>query len=182
MWQLETLLKGMASSNAKKADTQLNERTQSLARTMIPSQYRDPVSKFFSKAGEKIQENWKRIWVITLWILANIALFAWKFDEFSKSPNFKIMGYCVCMAKGAAETLKLNMALILFPVCRRSLTVLRETFLGKVCWNCQLWYNVEIFLCNVNRNYKNCRFCIWHNLVEIWIFLNSRIYRKKDWK
>ncbi|KAM7496661.1 hypothetical protein LguiA_021075 [Lonicera macranthoides] len=131
MWQLETLLKGMASSNTKKVDTQLNERTQSLARTMIPSQYRDPVSKFFSEGGEKIQENWKRIWVLILWILANIALFAWKFDEFTKSPNFKIMGYCVCMAKGAAETLKLNMALILFPVCRRTLTVLRETFLGK---------------------------------------------------
>jgi respiratory burst oxidase len=37
------------------------------------------------------------------------------------------------MAKGAAETLKLNMALILLPVCRNTLTWLRnKTKLGVV--------------------------------------------------
>ncbi|GAB4838081.1 hypothetical protein Ancab_027612 [Ancistrocladus abbreviatus] len=37
------------------------------------------------------------------------------------------MGYCLCTAKGAAETVKLNMALILLPVCRNTLTWLRST-------------------------------------------------------
>jgi respiratory burst oxidase len=37
------------------------------------------------------------------------------------------MGYCVTTAKGAAETLKLNMALILLPVCRNIITWLRNT-------------------------------------------------------
>jgi respiratory burst oxidase len=37
------------------------------------------------------------------------------------------MGYCVTIAKGAAETLKLNMALILLPVCRNTITWLRNT-------------------------------------------------------
>ncbi|XP_048228103.1 respiratory burst oxidase homolog protein E isoform X2 [Ricinus communis] len=40
---------------------------------------------------------------------------------------FQAMGYCLCIAKGAAETLKLNMALILLPVCRNTLTWLRST-------------------------------------------------------
>ncbi|KAJ6397499.1 hypothetical protein OIU77_018500 [Salix suchowensis] len=41
------------------------------------------------------------------------------------------MGYCVTTAKGAAETLKFNMALILLPVCRNTITWLRsKTKLG----------------------------------------------------
>ncbi|RWV77901.1 hypothetical protein GW17_00061208, partial [Ensete ventricosum] len=43
-----------------------------------------------------------------------------------------VMGYCVCMAKAAAETLKLNMALILIPVCRNTLTGLRSTRLSSI--------------------------------------------------
>lgn len=35
------------------------------------------------------------------------------------------MGYCLSTAKGAAETLKLNMALILLPVSRNTITWLR---------------------------------------------------------
>ncbi|KAI9123130.1 hypothetical protein K1719_006019 [Acacia pycnantha] len=40
---------------------------------------------------------------------------------------FQVTGYCLPIAKGAAETLKLNMALILLPVCRNTLTWLRST-------------------------------------------------------
>ncbi|MBA0862364.1 hypothetical protein Goshw_007627 [Gossypium schwendimanii] len=43
---------------------------------------------------------------------------------------FKVMGYCLLTAKGAAETLKFNMALILMPVCRNTITWLRSTKLG----------------------------------------------------
>ena len=38
----------------------------------------------------------------------------------------------VCTAKGATETLKFNMALILFPVCRNTITWLRSTWLSSV--------------------------------------------------
>uniref|UniRef100_A0A0E0ESK7 FAD-binding FR-type domain-containing protein n=1 Tax=Oryza meridionalis TaxID=40149 RepID=A0A0E0ESK7_9ORYZ len=38
------------------------------------------------------------------------------------------MGYCLPTAKGAAETLKLNMALVLLPVCRNTLTWLRSSW------------------------------------------------------
>ncbi|XP_052490334.1 respiratory burst oxidase homolog protein A isoform X3 [Gossypium raimondii] len=42
----------------------------------------------------------------------------------------EVMGYCLLTAKGAAETLKFNMALILLPVCRNTITWLRSTKLG----------------------------------------------------
>nr|DAD44178.1 TPA_asm: hypothetical protein HUJ06_002408 [Nelumbo nucifera] len=74
-----------------------------------------------------ILEKWQRAWVITLWVLAMAALFACKFNQYRKKAAFQVMGYCLTTAKGAAETLKLNMALILLPVCRNTLTRLRST-------------------------------------------------------
>ncbi|KAI4367700.1 hypothetical protein MLD38_023407 [Melastoma candidum] len=43
------------------------------------------------------------------------------------------MGSCLCVAKGVAEILKLNMALILLPVCRNTIAWLRnKTRLGAI--------------------------------------------------
>ncbi|MED6156476.1 hypothetical protein PIB30_014695 [Stylosanthes scabra] len=52
--------------------------------------------------------------------------------EYKQKDAFHIMGYCLLTAKGAAETLKLNMALILLPVCRNTITWLRSTKLAYV--------------------------------------------------
>ncbi|KAK6935953.1 Ferric reductase transmembrane component-like domain [Dillenia turbinata] len=128
MWQLETLLRGMVNSD--EGGPKLSKRSQTLSRTMIPRRYRSPINRFLSKQLETIHENWKRIWVIGIWLTANLCLFVWKFQAYKQKELFQIMGYCLCIAKGAAETLKLNMALILLPVCRRTLTKLRSTFLG----------------------------------------------------
>ncbi|CAK9184830.1 unnamed protein product [Ilex paraguariensis] len=130
MWQLETLLRGMGSPEEGQKWTKL--KTVTLAKSMIPRRYRTPVSKFQSKASEKIHENWRKIWVLTWWLCLNLILFTWKFLEFRQKDVFQIMGYCLCLAKGAAETIKFNMALILLTVCRRTLTKLRETFLGTL--------------------------------------------------
>ncbi|KAF9626661.1 hypothetical protein IFM89_038495 [Coptis chinensis] len=46
--------------------------------------------------------------------------------EYRNRKAFEVMGYCLCTAKGAAETLKFNMALILLPVCRNTITWLRK--------------------------------------------------------
>ncbi|KAK5824864.1 hypothetical protein PVK06_019650 [Gossypium arboreum] len=54
-------------------------------------------------------------------------LFAWKFLQYKNRAAFQVMGYCLCTDIGAAETLKLNMALIILPVCRITLTWLRST-------------------------------------------------------
>lgn len=132
MRQLEILLREMVGSTSGNSNKDIMaNRTKTLARTMIPRRYRTPVSKFCSIAKEKIQDNWKRILVLTFWLAINIALYGWKFNEYRHKGAFEVMGYCLCFAKGAAEILKFNMALILLPVCRRTLTALRETFLGR---------------------------------------------------
>lgn len=131
MWQLETLLRDMVSSEDGNSN-KLSKRTQTLTRAMIPRRYRTPVSKFLSETVELIHENWKRIWIVTLWLTINLILYLWKFNQYKQKGAFEVMGYCVCIAKGAAETLKFNMALILLPVCRKTLTKLRSTFLNSL--------------------------------------------------
>ncbi|KAI8020217.1 hypothetical protein LOK49_LG04G00046 [Camellia lanceoleosa] len=74
-----------------------------------------------------ILDNWQRGWILLLWFMAMAGLFAWKFNQYREMAAFEVMGYCLTTAKGAAETLKLNMALILLPVCRNMLTWLRST-------------------------------------------------------
>lgn len=130
LWQLETLLQGISGS--EDSEKKAVKRAQTLAKTMIPKKYRNPISRFASKTSDFFVENWKRIWFISLWLALNIILFGWKFYQYKRRSAFEVMGYCVCVAKGAAETLKFNMALILLPVCRNTLTSLRSTVLSSV--------------------------------------------------
>ncbi|CAL8999351.1 unnamed protein product [Prunus brigantina] len=129
MWQLETLLREMVVSEENQ---KLGKRTQTLTRAMIPRRYRTPVSKFLSTTAEHLHENWKKIWIVTLWLAVNICLFTWKYKQYQQKGLYKIMGQCLCFAKGSAETLKFNMALVLIPVCRGTLTKLRSTFLSHL--------------------------------------------------
>lgn len=99
---------------------------------MMPKIYKRRENKFVRKTTDFIHENWKRIWILSLWLIVNLALAAWKFEQYRRRSAFQVMGYCVCVAKAAAETLKLNMALILIPVCRNTLTRLRQTALGSI--------------------------------------------------
>lgn len=87
-----------------------------------------PIRRAFSKVRYAAQENWRRTWVIFLWMAMMVALFVWKFMQYRRMTAFRVMGYCLPTAKGAAETLKLNMALVLLPVCRNTLTWLRSTW------------------------------------------------------
>ncbi|KAK9727293.1 hypothetical protein RND81_05G271700 [Saponaria officinalis] len=129
LWQLETLLRGMLPSTDEGAQL---KRSNTLTKTMIPENLRSPISKTMSSTSEFLVDNWKRIWVVGLWLTINVILFMYKFNYYKHHQAFAIMGYCVCVAKGAAETLKFNMALILIPVSRRTLTRLRSTFLSKI--------------------------------------------------
>jgi len=79
-----------------------------------------------SKVEVLFRTYWRRSWVVMLWLIACFGLFGWKFDQYRKRSGFEVMGYCLPTAKGAAETLKLNMALILLPVCRNTITWLRK--------------------------------------------------------
>ena len=64
--------------------------------------------------------------MIMLWIGVMVGLFTWKWIQYKDRAVYKVLGSCVCIAKGSAETLKLNMALILLPVCRNTITWLRN--------------------------------------------------------
>ncbi|XP_022943392.1 putative respiratory burst oxidase homolog protein H [Cucurbita moschata] len=124
---MEILVRGMWSSEEEK---RLQKQYSKLPASPILGICNTPA--FLKETEEVIMTNWKRIWVLTLWVAINLGLFVWKFMEYREKGAFKVMGYCVCVAKGAAETLKFNMALILFLVCRGTLTKLRSTFLSSI--------------------------------------------------
>jgi respiratory burst oxidase len=124
--QLETLMRGTVQGFGKEAIVQYSS-------ALAPPKSKKPLpQRIAEKAGYFFLDNWKRLWILTLWILAMAGLFTWKFIQYRNRDAFLVMGYCLCVAKGAAETLKLNMALILLPVCRNTLTRLRSTRLGKI--------------------------------------------------
>lgn len=110
--------KNLSSALSKKLRNENN-------RNIIQRKYDD--LKYF------LQDNWQRVWVIALWIGVMAGLFTYKYIQYKNRAAFEVMGHCVSVAKGAAETLKLNMALILLPVCRNTITWLRnKTKLGVV--------------------------------------------------
>ncbi|KAL4348283.1 hypothetical protein GQ457_17G018830 [Hibiscus cannabinus] len=108
--------------------------SQMLSQKLKPTYDTNPVRRFCRDTKYFLLDNWQRAWVMALWIAVMCVLFAYKFIEYRRREDvYKVMGNCVCFAKGAAETLKLNMALILLPVCRNTITWLRnKTKLGVV--------------------------------------------------
>ncbi|KAF9671803.1 hypothetical protein SADUNF_Sadunf12G0086600 [Salix dunnii] len=104
-----------------------------LSQKLKPTLDRNPLKRWCRSTKYFLLDNWQRVWVMALWITVMASLFAYKYIQYRQREAYEVMGHCVCMAKGAAETLKLNMALILLPVCRNTLTWLRnKTKLGVV--------------------------------------------------
>ncbi|XP_050151823.1 respiratory burst oxidase homolog protein A-like isoform X2 [Malus sylvestris] len=128
LWQLETLL--LQKDTYLNYSQALSYTSQALSQNLQGLRSRSPIRRMSTKLLYYFQENWKRIWVLTLWVSIMIALFTWKFIQYKRKSSFQIMGYCLLTAKGAAETLKFNMALVLLPVCRNTITWLRSTRLG----------------------------------------------------
>ena len=130
LWQLETLL--LQKDTYLSYSQALSYTSQALSQNLQGLRYRTRIQRMRSKMFYFLQDNWKRIWVLSLWILVMIGLFLWKFFQYKNKAAFKVMGYCLTVAKGGAEILKLNMALILFPVCRNTITWLRSTRLAYI--------------------------------------------------
>ncbi|KAK9277949.1 hypothetical protein L1049_027506 [Liquidambar formosana] len=105
--------------------------SQMLSQKLKPTQENNPLRRWYENTKYFLQDNWQRVWLVALWVAVMSGLFAYKYVQYRNRAAYEVMGYCVCMAKGAAETLKLNMALILLPVCRNTITWLRnKTKLG----------------------------------------------------
>ncbi|KAL9242186.1 hypothetical protein vseg_016211 [Gypsophila vaccaria] len=133
LWQLETLLLQrevyMPYSKPLSIASNAAGRSQNLGREPRPVTV-DMVSmvrRVSRTLRYIVQENWQRGWIVLLWSAVLASLFIWKFLQYRNRAAFSVMGYCLCTAKGAAETLKFNMALILLPVSRNTLTWLRST-------------------------------------------------------
>jgi respiratory burst oxidase len=97
-----------------------------LSQKLRPTFEENPIKRWYRDTKYFFQDNWRRSWVFALWIGVMSGLFAYKFVQYRRRAAYEVMGHCVCMAKGAAETLKLNMAIILLPVCRNTITWLRN--------------------------------------------------------
>ncbi|XVE57969.1 hypothetical protein DITRI_Ditri04bG0132000 [Diplodiscus trichospermus] len=128
LWQLETLL--LQKDTYLSYSQALSHTSQALSQNLQGLRKKSRIRRMSSKLLYYLEENWKRIWVLSLWIMIMIGLFTWKFFQYKQKSAFQVMGYCLLTAKGAAETLKFNMALILLPVCRNTITWLRSTKLG----------------------------------------------------
>ncbi|KAI7741981.1 hypothetical protein M8C21_008694 [Ambrosia artemisiifolia] len=128
LWQLETLL--LQKDTYLNYSQALSYTSQALSQSLHGLRNRSPIKRMSFKFVYYLQENWRRLWIISLWILIMIGLFQWKYFQYKQRAALEVMGYCILSAKGAAETLKLNMAIILLPVCRNTITWLRSTKLS----------------------------------------------------
>ena len=128
---LETLLLQAPNQSVRVGDSRI--LSQLLSQKLKPTQENNPLRRWYQKTKYFIMDNWQRLWVMMLWLGIVASLFTYKFVQYRHKAAYEVMGYCVCTAKGAAETLKFNMALILLPVCRNTITWLRnKTKLGIV--------------------------------------------------
>ncbi|KAF3430880.1 hypothetical protein FNV43_RR25610 [Rhamnella rubrinervis] len=128
---LETLLLQAPNQSVRVSDSRI--LSQMLSQKLKPTQENNPLKRCYDKAKYFLMDNWQRVWVMMLWLAILAGLFTYKFIQYRNKAVFHVMGYCVCVAKGGAETLKFNMALILLPVCRNTITWLRnKTKLGVV--------------------------------------------------
>ncbi|KAJ4842286.1 hypothetical protein Tsubulata_028851, partial [Turnera subulata] len=132
IYNLETLLL-QAPTQSTNLASDSRVLSQVLSQKLVPTKEHNPLRRLSRGMQYFVEDNWRRIWVMALWIGICAGLFTWKFIQYKHRAVFHVMGYCVTTAKGAAETLKFNMALILLPVCRNTITWLRSrTKLGVV--------------------------------------------------
>ncbi|CAN6351941.1 unnamed protein product [Urochloa humidicola] len=123
---LESLLLQPPSQAQSRLLTHSSNISQLISQKLTPAPDSNPLRRAATSFLYFLEDNWKGVWVMSLWLAINAALFTWKFIAYRRHPTFDVMGYCVCVAKGGAETTKFNMALILLPVCRNTITWLRS--------------------------------------------------------
>ncbi|KAK4378922.1 hypothetical protein RND71_000784 [Anisodus tanguticus] len=133
LYNLETLLLQAPNHSMNLSTNSRVILSQMLSQKLKPTKERNPLKRCKRKLDYFIEDNWKRIWVIALWLSICAGLFTWKFIQYKGRAVFDVMGYCVSVAKGGAETTKFNMGLVLLPVCRNTITWLRSrTKLGQI--------------------------------------------------
>jgi respiratory burst oxidase len=126
LYNLEMLLLQAPSQSVRIGNTNSRNLSQMLSQNLRPTAEPNALRRWYRRASYFLEDNWQRVWVMLVWFSICAGLFAWKFMQYRRRAVFDVMGYCVCVAKGGAETLKFNMALILLPVCRNTITWIRN--------------------------------------------------------
>ncbi|KAF2911134.1 hypothetical protein DAI22_11g154800 [Oryza sativa Japonica Group] len=126
LYNLEMLLLQAPSQSVRIGTTNSRNLSQMLSQNLRPTAEPNPLRRWWRRASYFLEDNWRRVWVLLLWLAICAGLFTYKFIQYRHRAVFHVMGYCVCVAKGGAETLKFNMALILLPVCRNTVTWIRN--------------------------------------------------------
>ncbi|CAN8325858.1 unnamed protein product [Cochlearia groenlandica] len=131
---VESLKDLLLQAETEPATTNCEERqklSEMLSEKLKPTRDPNPLRRWYCGLRFFVLDSWQRIWVIVLWLMVMAILFTYKYIQYKNRAVNQVLGACVCLAKGTAETLKLNMALILLPVCRNTITWLRnKTSLG----------------------------------------------------
>ncbi|KAG8090729.1 hypothetical protein GUJ93_ZPchr0011g27322 [Zizania palustris] len=126
LYNLEMLLLQAPSQSVRIGTSNSRNMSQMLSQKLRPTAEPNPLRRWYRRTSYFVEDNWRRVWVLLLWLSVCAGLFSWKFVQYRRRAVFDVMGYCVCVAKGGAETLKFNMALILLPVCRNTITWIRN--------------------------------------------------------
>lgn len=127
--QVESLKILLLQAETEPVLTNSEERrqlSQTLSEKLKPTFDPNPFRRWYRGLRFFVLDSWQRIWVIALWLTIMAVLFTYKYIQYKNRAVYEVLGHCVCFAKGTAETLKLNMALILLPVCRNTITWLRN--------------------------------------------------------
>ncbi|PQQ16638.1 respiratory burst oxidase homolog protein A [Prunus yedoensis var. nudiflora] len=86
LWQLETLL--LQKDTYLNYSQALSYTSQALSQNLQGLRRRSPIRRMSTKLLYYLQENWRRIWVLTLWVAIMIGLFTWKFYQLSRKKLF----------------------------------------------------------------------------------------------
>ncbi|KAL5755506.1 hypothetical protein ACOSQ2_020252 [Xanthoceras sorbifolium] len=121
--KLETVLLQAPNKSGRVGDSRFMNRL--LSKPTVQAE-NDTLRRWYQKGKYFLINHWQKVWILMLWMGIVSGLFVYKFVQYRNKSAYHVMGNCVCIAKGAGETLKFNMALILLPVCRNTITWLRN--------------------------------------------------------
>eukprot|EP00927_Polykrikos_kofoidii_P028754 TRINITY_DN25012_c0_g1_i1.p1 TRINITY_DN25012_c0_g1~~TRINITY_DN25012_c0_g1_i1.p1 ORF type:complete len:1090 (-),score=106.17 TRINITY_DN25012_c0_g1_i1:199-3468(-) len=95
--------------------------------------YLEWTSTAFSRFRRRVNDDWPKFMLILLFVCINLLCFCLNFAAYAcwlspSSQECMPAPWAVCVAKGAGMALNFDCAVIVLPMCRRTLTALRSVF------------------------------------------------------
>uniref|UniRef100_A0A7S3PPL8 Calmodulin n=1 Tax=Aplanochytrium stocchinoi TaxID=215587 RepID=A0A7S3PPL8_9STRA len=85
------------------------------------------------RIGKRITHNPQRTFWLFLWVIINSGLFFgnYFYYKIGRPELFELLGTCICLARGSALALQLNIAIALLTMSRGFLTFIRNAYNGE---------------------------------------------------